>query len=281
MKNILYIALIITVALQSCTAPVPVKLMTYNIRLDYPLTGENTWDLRKDVLIQQVISNEIDFLGIQEGMPNQVKYIDSVLINHQFIGVGRDDGKNEGEYSAIFYNKDKFKIVKQNTFWLSETPVIPSFGWDAACKRILTYALFKDKLNDQYFWVFNTHFDHVGIEARRKSAELIIEEIKNLNQENYPVILMGDFNLTDESEEIKHISSFLSDSQKLSNEENKVPMGTYNNFDISTPITRRIDFIFVSESSIKIEKYNVISETYNGKYISDHFPVCVDVIINY
>jgi len=253
--------------------------MTYNIRLDYPKTGENTWDLRKDFLINQILTNDIDILGIQEGMPDQLSYMDSIMTDYNFVGVGRDDGKNEGEYSAIFYNTEKYQILEQNTFWLSETPDTPTLGWDAACKRICTYALIREAKSANHFWVFNTHFDHVGEVAKQKSADLIIDKIKNLNSQNFPVVLMGDFNLEEDSKEILLISSYLSDSKMSSKSQSKETAGTYNAFDITKSDYPRIDYIFVSDKTLEVDNYRVIKDTYNNKFPSDHFPVCVDLTI--
>jgi endonuclease/exonuclease/phosphatase family metal-dependent hydrolase len=281
MKKTIYIALFFTLVFQSCSTDSKdsINLMTYNIRLDYPKTGENTWDLRKDFLINQILTNDIDILGIQEGMPDQLSYMDSIMTDYNFVGVGRDDGKNEGEYSAIFYNTEKYQILEQNTFWLSETPDTPTLGWDAACKRICTYALIREAKSANHFWVFNTHFDHVGEVAKQKSADLIIDKIKNLNSQNFPVVLMGDFNLEEDSKEILLISSYLSDSKMSSKSQSKETAGTYNAFDITKSDYPRIDYIFVSDKTLEVDNYRVIKDTYNNKFPSDHFPVCVDLTI--
>ncbi|SFS48915.1 endonuclease/exonuclease/phosphatase family protein [Lutibacter maritimus] len=252
------------------------NVMTYNIRLDTQNDGDNRWDVRKNALLKQVLNNKVDILGIQEGLPNQVAYCDSVLVNYNFVGVGRDDGINKGEFSAIFYNKNKYQLHVQNTFWLSETPEVPSKGWDAAYPRICTYLQLSDKKSNKKFWVFNTHFDHVGVKAREEAALLILQKIRKLNTEKLPVILMGDFNLTEDSEVINYINSFLKDSKILSKNKVKDTLGTFNGFNIVKESVDRIDFIFVSENSIKVNKYKVLREKYHGKYPSDHFPVLVN-----
>ncbi|HNU60249.1 MAG TPA: endonuclease/exonuclease/phosphatase family protein, partial [Aquaticitalea sp.] len=139
--------------------------------------------------------NAPDVLGVQEAMPNQMKDMDSLLVDYGFVGVGRDDGKDLGEYSAIFYHKHKLRIVESATFWLSQTPDKVSMGWDAACNRVCTYALFEDKVSNEQFWVFNTHFDHIGVEARKNSTLLILDKIEQITGGNKPVFLMGDFNM--------------------------------------------------------------------------------------
>ena len=252
-------------------------LMTYNIKLDYPKEGDNSWDRRKDWMIDQINFYEPDIFGVQEAMPNQMKYMDSTMTKYSYVGVGRDDGKDEGEYSAIFYNKNTFKIISSSTFWLSQTPDQVSIGWDAACNRVCTYALFEDVKNNAQFWVFNTHFDHVGEKARMNSSKLILEQINTINSQNRPVILMGDFNLESETENIQIIKKSLYDSRDISKREPFGPYGTFNGFEFETPVTRRIDYIFVSKTNIEVNKYAVLSDNKDLKYPSDHLPVYIEI----
>lgn len=254
-----------------------VSVMTYNIKLDYPKESENSWTNRKPIFINQLKFYEPDILGVQEAMPNQMKDMDSLLADYNFVGVGRDDGKDAGEYSAIFYKKAQFKVLKSSTFWLSQTPEKVSMGWDAVCNRVCTYALFQNKSSKKSFWVFNTHFDHVGVEARKQSAILILQKIKELNSENHPVILMGDFNMEVTHESIQLITKTLRDSKKASNIVFG-PEGTFNNFEFNKPVTRRIDFIFLS-NDIKVNKYAVLSDSHNCRYPSDHLPVYLKLAI--
>lgn len=251
------------------------KLMTYNIKLDHPKAGDNNWDNRKGFMMRQISFYEPAILGVQEAMPNQMVYMDSVLSKYSYVGVGRDNGKDLGEYSAIFYNKEKFKIVESSTFWLSETPEKVSMGWDAVCNRVCTYAHFENLENRQHFWVFNTHFDHVGKIARLESSKLILQKIKELNKQNLAVILMGDFNLEPETETIKLLKTALKDSKDVSKTESFGPEGTFNGFHFNKPVTRRIDYIFVSKK-IKVNKHAVLSDSWNCEYPSDHLPVYIE-----
>ncbi len=251
------------------------SVMTYNIKLDYPKEGQNSWDNRKAFLTDQIRFQEPDVLGVQEALPNQMKDMDSLLVAYSYIGVGRDDGKDEGEYSAIFYKKERFEVLKSGTFWLSETPEKVSMGWDAVCNRICTYALMEDKVSKSKFWTFNTHFDHVGKEARKKSTVLIVEKIKEHNQNNRAVLLMGDFNMEPNHESISYIKTTLKDSKQVS-ELQFGPQGTFNGFHFDRPVTRRIDYIFVSEK-IKVNKYAVLSDSWNLQYPSDHLPVYIEL----
>ena len=254
-----------------------IKIMTYNIRYDNPNDGENQWSKRKDFLSNQIAFNEADIFGIQEGLQHQVTYLDSVFVDYNYIGIGRDDGKTKGEYSAIFYNSKKFKVIKDNTFWLSKTPNEISVGWDASMERICTYGLFQNSNTKQRFFVFNTHFDHIGNKARLKSAELILQKIKELNPENLPVFVMGDFNLTPESASIQKLSKALNDSKKVSQLKPFGPTGTFNAFKFNEPVTNRIDYIFTSKNNIAVKKYAVLSDSKDCKYPSDHLPVFIEI----
>lgn len=269
-----YLFYVITIFMMMDLNAQDLSVMTYNIKLDYPKEGENSWTNRKPFLINQIKFYEPDVLGVQEAMPNQMKEMDSLLEDYSYVGVGRDDGKDSGEYSAIFYKKDNLKVLESSTFWLSETPQKVSMGWDAVCNRVCTYALFKNKRTKQKFWVFNTHFDHVGEIARKASAILLIQKIKELNTKNLPVILMGDFNLEPESENIKYITTHLKDSKEVSLSKPFGPSGTFNGFNFHEPVTRRIDYIFVS-SKIKVNTHAVLSDNWDCKYPSDHLPVYV------
>lgn len=252
-----------------------ISIMTYNIKLDYPKDGVDSWTNRKPFFIDQLKFYEPDVLGVQEALPNQMQDMVKLLPQYSYVGVGRDDGKNEGEYSAIFYRHDLLKVIESSTFWLSETPNEVGMGWDAVCNRVCTYALFEDQDNSQRFWVFNTHFDHVGEEARKNSAKLIIQKIRELNMENLPVMLTGDFNMEPNNENIKFIQENLNDSKSIANLAFG-PVGTFNGFNFNEPVTRRIDYIFVS-NNLQVEKYAVLSDNKDCHYPSDHLPVLVNV----
>ena len=150
------------------------SIMSYNIRYDNEWDKVNSWEIRKDEVIKLIYEYDPGIIGIQEGLLNQVRYINNAFNNYDYFGVGRDDGKDRGEFCSIFYDKTRYDLQKSSTFWLSETPGKISVGWDAALERICTYGLFLDKKKGQNFWVFNTHFDHIGSIAREKSAELIL-----------------------------------------------------------------------------------------------------------
>lgn len=270
MKKLILFGFILTVlSLQAQE----LKIMTYNIKLDYPKEGEDSWTNRKPFFIDQLKFYEPDVLGVQEPMPNQMRDMDSLLVDYSFVGVGRDDGKNAGEFSAIFYKKSRVEVLESSTFWLSQTPDKVSMGWDAVCNRVCTYALFQDRQTKQKFWVFNTHFDHKGFEARKNSARLILQKIGQINSQGFPAILTGDFNMEPDNEAIHYIKEYLQDSKSIA-QNTFGPEGTFNGFEFHKPVTTRIDYIFVS-NGIKVKKYAVLSDNMNCHYPSDHFPVFI------
>jgi endonuclease/exonuclease/phosphatase family metal-dependent hydrolase len=254
-----------------------IKVMSYNIRLDVASDGENRWDARKDKLAGLMKYHEADFIGCQEVQHHQLQYIQSVLSEYDHIGVGRDDGKEAGEYSCIFYKKDRFEVVKQSTFWLSPTPNVVSKGWDAAYNRVCTYGLFKNKKTKQLFWVFNTHFDHIGKTAMLESAKLITAKIKELNTKNYPVILSGDLNSKPEEPPIQYLNTTMQNTRTIS-EEVYGPLETFNEFKFTSKIIRCIDYIFISnENRLKVKKFATLTDSYDMKYPSDHLPVMATI----
>lgn len=248
--------------------------MTYNIRYDNPNDGENWWQKRKGDFLALMQYYQPDIFGVQEALYHQVKTLDSAMIHHEYVGVGRDDGKKKGEYSALFYRSDKFNLLNQGTFWLSRTPDIPSKDWDAALERICTYAQLETKGDQKIFWVFNTHFDHIGQIAREESAKLIVEKIKNLIEPGDPVILMGDFNLEPHEKAIENIREYLQDSHSVTLTDAYGPQGTFNSFNKDHELDRRIDYIFVNDQ-LEVESYRVIDDRYDLKYPSDHLPVVI------
>jgi endonuclease/exonuclease/phosphatase family metal-dependent hydrolase len=256
------------------------KVMTYNIRLDIESDGENDWTNRKDFFNAQIQFYGPDIFGIQEAKPNQVLDIATALPQYSYVGIGRD-GIGKGESSNIFYAKEKFKVMESNTFWLSAAPDTVSMGWDAACNRVCTYALLKNKQSNKLIWVFNTHLDHIGEQARTKGLELILSRIEKLNNNKYPVVLMGDFNSEPETDRIIALKKIMNDTKAISKEKPFGPYGTFNNFKHNEASTHLIDYIFLSKSkTITVQKYAVLSDAKDLKYPSDHFPVFIEININ-
>ena len=248
------------------------KIITYNIRFNNPEDGINSWSNRKDNVCGLLRFYDPDIFGLQEALYDQIQYIAAELKNYQWMGVGRDDGDKAGEFSPIFYDSTTLNVINKGWFWLSETPDVPGKGWDAACFRICTWALFSFKENGSQFLVFNTHFDHKGDIARSKSVELVLKQIAEINTDNLPVIFMGDLNLTPESEPVQRVKQVLNDAKETSRELPYGPEGTANGFDYNSPLDKRIDYIFVS-GQIEVLKYAVLSDSKNRRYPSDHLPV--------
>lgn len=248
------------------------KVMTYNIRLDLQSDGPNKWDERKESMVDLINYYEPEIFGIQEGLPHQVNYLSDHLNKYTYIGVGRDDGKNEGEFSAIFYNKTLYTVTHDTTIWLNENGEIGKLGWDAACPRICTYGLFENKNTHLKVWMFNTHFDHMGNVARQESAKLILKTIEHVNTNNLPVILSGDFNLTPDSTPIQTIKKKMDDTYDASKKAPYGPKGTFSGFDPDKVLKDKIDYLFVK--GFEVESVRHIDDRRNDNYfVSDHLPV--------
>ena len=249
-----------------------VKVMTYNIKYDNTNDTLNNWNDRKSAMVDVLKEKKPAFIGLQEVLFRQLEYLNGAMPEYQYIGVGRDDGKQKGEFSPIFYDSNKYDLIKSSTFWLSKTPEEISIGWDAAMERICTYGLFQDKASRKKIWVFNTHFDHVGVKARKKSVKLIHKQIKQINTEKLPVVLMGDLNLMPEEKPIQFLARKLKDGLLVSKSPQSGPTGTFNGFNISEPIARRIDYIFVRGYDV-LDYQHIDERIDNGRHISDHLPV--------
>ncbi|MDB8995179.1 endonuclease/exonuclease/phosphatase family protein [Parabacteroides distasonis] len=251
------------------------KIATFNLRMDTPSDGENAWLHRKDMVNDLIRFYGFDLFGTQEGFTHQLNDI-LRLSDYRFIGVGRDDGKDAGEHCAIFYRSDRFKVLDQGDFWLSEHPEKPGRGWDGTCcNRICTWGKFEDLKNHKQFYFFNVHYEYEGDVARRESSNLMISRIKSIAG-NQPVFLTGDFNAfpTEEPIRILNDSGFLNDSYKITKEVPFGPVCTYHGYDSTVKTEERLDYIWVTDS-IQIDKYGVLTNTLYGHTPSDHFPVMV------
>ncbi|MFD1314038.1 endonuclease/exonuclease/phosphatase family protein [Namhaeicola litoreus] len=252
------------------------KVMTFNIRYATANDKENQWELRKEELADLLVKNRPDIFGIQEGLKFQLDFIEKKLKQYTYFGVAREDGKESGEYSPIFFDTTKYTLIEESTFWLAENTSCCNIGWDAAHKRICTYGLFKEKSSKNNFWVFNTHFDHKGEIARQKEAELILKQIEKINHEKFPVVLMGDFNALPDSEPILKIKAKMKDGLEFTSNDFMGKIGTFNNFDPNYPEDVRIDYIFVKDFEV-LTYQHIKDKRKNGLFISDHFPVVVNI----
>ncbi len=276
---------------------------TYNIRNknDGDSLRGDRWGKRCQVICDQLNFLSPDIFGTQEVLHVQLQDMKRRLYNYDYIGVGRDDGKTQGEYAAIFYEKTRLRLLDHGDFWLSETPEKPSLGWDVACVRICTWGKFKDLRSKRKFYFFNLHMDHVGRVARREAAKLVVRKIREIAGKK-PVVLTGDFNV-DQTDEIYRI---FTESGILKDAYAEAPIrfaenGTFNDFKPQLKTDSRIDHVFLS-TGIQALAYGVLTDSYwtpdtdssttlksvdapqeisFGKFIrrnpSDHYPVLVRI----
>lgn len=254
------------------------RVMTYNIRVDVPVDTANSWNNRKEAVSALINFYEPDIIGVQEALKHQLQDILDRAPGYRFVGVGRTDGAERGEFSAIIYKGDRLELISDSTFWLSQTPNEPSRGWDAAYDRVCTFALFRDRMTNKNLWMFNTHLDNEGAEARRNGMDLILQRIENATaMQDCPVILTGDFNCEAQDDPVRLVLAKLRDSRNESNKEPYGPEGTFNGFDTNSLLQRRIDYIFTDPQRIIVQKYVSIDDRYGMKWPSDHLPVLIEM----
>ena len=247
---------------------VEIKYISYNIRYANTSDGDNAWDIRKPATKEMIEREQPDVFGLQEALIGQLQYIDSNFPQYSRVGVGRDDGKEDGEFMAVYYRNDKFKLMENGDFWLSETPDECSMGWDAACKRIVTWAKLKDKETGKVFYAFNTHLDHVGEVAREQSILLIVKKIDEIvKKDKAPVFLSGDFNSNVNSAIFDPLKNIMKDSRAILPESEWIP--TYNSF--GNGGDSMIDYIFYKNAEVL--DFKTLNGDYGKPYISDHYPV--------
>ena len=286
MKNLNFcksgmLGLLIVFAFESSIAQskkeIPFTIITYNIRYNNPGDGINAWPLRKDKVSSLLKFHKADIFNVQEALPEQMDDLAAQFPDFEHVGVGRDDGKRAGEHMGIFYRKSRFEKIADGMFWLSETPTKPGFGWDAFCNRTVTWIKLKDKETKKAFFIFDTHFDHRGVKAREESAKLILKSIKEINKENVPLILTGDFNLIKTSDPVQYILKELNDAKDKSQTPPYGPEGTSGGFEVK-PASRTIDFIFINDG-VSVLRHGVLTDSYGQYYPSDHRPVLAEVRI--
>ncbi len=252
------------------------KAMTFNIRFNNPGDGDNAWPRRVDMVERLLRYHSPDILGVQEALQDQMDDLSKMLPGHQSEGIARTEG---GEYSAIFYRQHRLNRLDGSTFYLSTTPDTLSVGWDAALPRIVTWAKFQDRYSGHSFLCFNTHFDHVGEQARQQSAALILRAIDSLNPDNLPVMLLGDFNATPESVPIQSLlAGGMKDSRQASLEPAHGPDATWTGWTIAGEPGRRIDFVFV-RGPLAVYRHATLAESFSGRFPSDHLPVIAEIAL--
>ena len=263
-----------------------IRVMTFNVQVDVTTDGENAWTNRKDMVASTIRFHHADLIGIQEALIHQVKDLAELLPMYNWVGVGRDDGKDAGEFTAIFYLKSRFEYEKGNTFWLSESPDHPGLGWDAACNRTLTWALFKDRIKNKEFYHFNTHLDHMGVIARQESVKLLLSSIQKIAGSE-ATIVTGDFNSEPDSEVYQamiqgtggHPKVELQDTEHASLFAHHGPHTTFNGFDLNKlkENPRLIDYIFITPH-FDVINHGTLADNQDGRFPSDHFPVLAEMV---
>ena len=278
---------VVLLLIMSCGTDSPtsvLKVMTFNIRLNLPSDGVNAWPNRKDMATRMIQFYAPDIFGVQEALVGQVNDLEDRLPEYDWIGVGRDDGHEQGEFMAIYYLREKFELLDQATFWLSETPDKPGKGWDAAWIRVVTWGHFKEKATGQTFYHFNTHLDNRGEQARQEGAKLLLTKIQGIAGSE-PVFVTGDFNADPESIPYQILthgvdkSGFkLKDAKHISRLPHHGPDRTFNGFDLESLKTGAgpIDYIFV-QNNIEVLKHATLAETIDGFFPSDHMPVLAEI----
>ncbi|CAF1343907.1 unnamed protein product [Adineta steineri] len=257
------------------------RVMTYNIRMDTFFDGKNRWSCRKDRVVNLIRSYAPEIFGVQEALSQQMTDLQRDLPNYGSYGVGRDDGRDSGEYSAVFYRHDRFELLDRGTFWLSKNPDTPgSKGWDADLPRICSWIKLKDRLTNKEIYYFNTHFDHKGTVARQESARLILDRIQQITGSGTPAILTGDFNTGPESDAYHTIitNNILQDTQLLTESSHSGPQGTWSTFDVGHGIGDRIDYIFITPLHFKVLNHAHLTDSQDKCYPSDHLPVLTELV---
>ncbi len=275
-KMFLALLLFTTALLQSCAKEDPMEwdkpynlsVMSFNLRYDEPADGENQWQNRKEKCIALLKQHKPSVFGIQEGLHHQVSFLEDNLPDYEYVGVGSEDGHSGGEYKAIFYSSAQFEALEDDTFWLSETPDVPSRGWDANNIRIVTWVKLRDKTHDQVLYVFNTHFDHIGDKSRVESARLLMKKIHEMTSETDQVFITGDFNALIRNKMFKPIiNEFYSAKRFADYSDNTNSFNAFGRWYIS----RNIDFIFYNNAHALA--YRTISDNFGVPFISDHYPI--------
>ena len=269
--------------------------MSFNIRNDNDGDkGLNSWKVRKDKVASVIRFHHTDIVGLQEVLKDQLEYLDSHLSEYDFIGVGRDDGEDAGEFVPIFYRKDRITLEDWGAFWLSETPEVKgSMGWDAACVRVTTWGKFKDRRTNQIFFFFNTHFDHMGQVAMEKSAYLLLDKVEEIAAD-LPAIIVGDFNNTPDSKAYRILTNShgnaLKDSKLVSKNGHYGCEFSFHGFDALEllkrvqrgsidSVSQLIDFIFI-KNEIDVINHAILADNWDGVFPSDHMPVVADLKVD-
>lgn len=252
------------------------RFATFNVRWDNPGDEGNLWTDRLPHVISLIQFHQIGLFGTQEGLHHQIQQMSDGL-GYEYLGVGRDDGAEKGEYTAILFDPKRYKLEDSGTFWLSPTPEKPSKGWDASLNRICSWGRFKAR-DGKRFYIFNIHYDHIGQQAREESSKLVAAKAREINTENLPAVWMGDFNVTPDNPAYLTIVSnpAWKDARLISKIPSYGPAGTFTAFDWEKMPDGIIDHIFIS-GKIEVLRHGILTDNYGKKYPSDHFPVLAEI----
>ena len=272
MKNrLLLLVILSTFNIQLSTlSSQTINVMSYNIRssVKNQTDGPNGWEFRKEAAVRMLLAERPDVVGMQEEMPDQEAYLREHLKSiYDGVSISRDPNNREDEACAIFYNKNKYDLVGTNTFWLSETPDVPSRGWDGKYKRIVTYVHIKDKKSGQLYLVFNTHLDHKGVVAREKSLQLIADSAIAIGGDTIPMFVMGDLNVTPDAPELAPMWN----TMKLAQREAPITDTSYTFHGYKPNKGKMIDYIYYRNASAL--EFRILREGYGVPYLSDHYPI--------
>lgn len=274
MKKLFIAALAAALAISACCQgnKESLKVMSYNIRNVKAADGDNSWEFRRSATIAMLDEIQPDIFGLQEAYPEQEEYITSERPKYEAYGVGRNDGI-EGERMSVVYNKETLKMQDRGTWWLSETPDVPSTGWDAKYPRTATWALMKDLRCGREFYLVNTHLDHRGVQARRKGLAMVMDKIHEMNPE-IPLILMGDFNVEPGDSCLLDVERLMINARTAAKVTEDTP--SFNGFDLAGR-HKTIDYIYYSGFS-GAESFKVLTQSFDGKpFISDHYPIVATI----
>ncbi len=278
---------------QEITGTNSLRVMSFNIRCAAceDSSSINHWSKRNERVFQIIDKYDPDIIGLQEAEIGQIQDVANKFQEYKWVGKGRDDGKEAGEFTAVFYKQDRLLLDNTYTYWLSETPSVPGMGWDAAYRRTATVAILKDSITENSFCIINTHLDNVGVTARIESAKMLRKTAGKYSPD-YPVIITGDFNCTEDSKPYRVLTADRSELDSLYPGKDNIPLFnsqylsetphtggkiTFNGFSSSAEIEKPIDFIFVNDR-VKVLSHQTITELPGGLFPSDHHPVLIEII---
>ena len=270
MKRTLLSVLAVVSLLACSPSQTPLKVMTFNVRAGVANDQENSWQYRRKAAADMILDQRPVVFGVQEAVDFQLDYFLEQCPMYQCVGVGREDGVKGGEHMSVFYDTTRIALLDWGTYWLSETPDVPSKGWDAACKRTATWTLLKDLSCNKEFFFVNTHLDHIGQEARRIGLALIVERIGKMNPDGFPMILTGDFNVFPDDPCLTDLRAMMADAWETAPEIDEGP--TWHDWGKGTD-TRHIDYIFYSGFSKCTSLVRLTKSYDNMPFVSDHYPV--------